>query len=421
MSAITPYLNELMERDLDEEDAGDDYFNCGTGGSLSGSLSGLGAGKRCKTPLTVVNETHKSQSFTMYVRQAAAQILARPDRTLQPAFDGNKAVLLINPIVTADEAPPWSPLGKDGKIGVASILANVSKLGCPSFSLPAGSNNFFGSCPGAVHGMTIESSKVLRDVGPKDAIAAAVGSPPAREDSLERWYAGAVCQHCYATRSNYGYFSKQVLSLAVYSWTRKAVADGTFVPFMIEAIERSPFHQGGQVDPGLARHLKQRLQGTGYQRVFRLHDSGDFFSPQYVEAWKQIADHFMPGKGSGTPTIFWAPTRLWAAGSNRKWLNVFGPAGDLRTNNVVIRPSGYHVNERAPLPIVGETKGSTVHDVGGAVEAQMMEAKVFDYVCPASRKEAKAKTCLDVLGPDGEMGCRACWVRTDMTISYHIH
>lgn len=411
MSAITPYLNELMERSLDENDAGDDYFNCGSGGSLSG----LGAGKSCKTPSTVVAETHKSQAFTMYIRQAAAAVLARPGRTLQPAFDGRKAILLIDPIVEAREAPPWSPLGEEGSIGTASILANVSKLGCPSFSLPAGSDTFWGTCPGAVHGMTIEKRDTLVKLNAKKNIAAAVGSPQPDPASLDRWYAGAVCQHCYATRSNYGYFSKQLASLAVYTWTRAAIANGTFVPVMIEAIEKSPFHLASPED-------RRHLNAVGYERVFRLHDSGDFYSREYAAAWKQIADHFMPGKGSGTPTIFWAPTRLWAGGPTpRGWVEVFGPAGDLRRNNVVIRPSGFHVNERAPQPRLGEIAGSTVHDVGGDAEVAMMREGVFNWVCPASRVGAEKKTCLEVVGPDGQQGCRACWVKTDTIISYHIH
>jgi len=411
MSAVTPYLNELLSRDLDEDDAGGDYFNCGSGGSLSG----LGAGKKCKTPSTVVAETHKSQAFTMYIRQAAAAVLARPGRTLQPAFDGRKAILLIDPVVEAREAPPWSPLGEESSLGTASILANVSKLGCPSFSLPAGTDTFWGTCPGAAHGMTVESPRTLTLLKTKEQIAALVGSPPPREGSMAQWYAGAVCQHCYATRSNYGYFSKQLASLAVYTWTRAAVADGSFVSVMKEAIEKSPFHLASPED-------RRHLNAVGYERVFRLHDSGDFYSREYAAAWKEIANHFMPGKGRGTPTIFWAPTRLWAGGEGpRGWTGVFGPSGDLRRNNMVVRPSGFHVNERAPRPQIGEVAGSTVHDVGGEAEAAMMKSGVFGWVCPASRAEAKYKTCLEVVGPDGQQGCRACWVKTDTIISYRIH
>ncbi|MBK6407894.1 MAG: hypothetical protein IPF66_24500 [Holophagales bacterium] len=41
------------------------------------------------------------------------------------------------------------------------------------------------------------------------------------------------------------------------------------------------------------------------ERHFRLHDSGDFFSPPYVDAWYDIA--------FALPEVsFWAPTRSWA-------------------------------------------------------------------------------------------------------------
>lgn len=402
MSAVTLYQEELLERDLEEGDAGEHYFDCGTGPRGG---RGLGAAGACKTPEATAMDAHAGQAFTLYIRQAAAAILSAPGRTLQFGFDGKKAVVTLNMKVRNDEAPPWSPLGPNG-MGTFNVLANVSKMGCPSFSLPAGPHVLGGACPGSSSGMSVVGN--LRDTTGKESIRRL---SVMQDVPMDRWYADAVCQHCYAAKSSYAYFSKQLGQLAVFAWTKHALANGTFVESMIEAIERSPWHRD---DPSDVRHLAKH----GYKRVFRLHDSGDFFDPAYVKAWRQIADHFMPGRGPGTPTIFWAPTRLWAAGRAREWLRVVGPAGDLRTNNMVVRPSGFHVNQHCPKPVMGESAGSTVHTLD---EAMLKKQGVFDFVCPASRKEEKNSTCLEVPGPDGQMGCRACWVLPGLTISYHIH
>jgi hypothetical protein len=500
MSVVTPYQNELLERDLQPTDSAWGFFNCGdlvylSTESLRG-VRGLGSlnGKVCKTDAQVLAETHQQLAFTMYVRQAAAKVLSRPGRTLQPAMDGKTAVLLINPPITPDETPPWSPLSQT--LGAVEILANVEKMKCPSFSLPAGTAYFGGSCPGAKAGMTVEPEAVLRGVPSiRKHIVRLTGFP--ENASTDKWYSMAICQYCYAIKGNYGYFSKQVAQVALMRWTEAAVKDRTFVPTMIRAIEDSPHHAN---DPRDRRHLEP----FGYKRVFRLHDAGDFYSPAYVAAWKEIADHFRIG-GRGTPTLFWAPSRLWAAGTGggREWLSVFAKYDpvtrkEYQINNMVIRPSAFHSNTKAPLPVAGEVAGSTVHttDQGteaewamlmpnaltpvvhrraygvpppkprkrrGAVEEEApppipeserrMRAAaeegawrsanpeqtpvewnprmgsfppprgtaIFHYICPASRKEAKKKTCLDVIGPDGKQGCRACWVYQDAVISYHIH
>jgi hypothetical protein len=324
---------------------------------------------------------------------------------------------------------------------------------CPSFSLPAASARFGGSCPGSTLGQTIEPESVLRGSETKKLrIARLSGLSSAVVNNPDQWYSLAVCQYCYAIKGGYSYFSKQVGQVALMLWTQSAVADGTFAPIMKHAIEVSPDH----VNEGI------ELLPKPYTRVFRLHDAGDFFSEAYTRAWKEIADYFNPhvearaGEGKGTPTIFWAPTRLWATGGStpkqkgaREWLAVFEGAGDFKQSNMIVRPSGFHSNAHAPLPVAGEVAGSTVHiaKIGPEENALMRTPRpgfrpvrqsepdpilkkplalatgaMFDYVCPASRKGAASKNCLDVIGPDGKTrSCRACWVQPLWTISYHIH
>ena len=201
MSVVTPYQNELLERDLSPADSAWGFFNCGdlvylSTESLRG-VRGLGSlnGKACKTDAQVLAETHQQLAFTMYVRQAAAKVLSKPGRTLQPAMDKGTAILLINPPITPDESPPWSPLSQI--LGTVELLANVEKMKCPSFSLPAGTAYFGGSCPGAKAGMTIEPEATLRGVSSiRKNIVRLTGFP--EDASTDKWYSMAICQYCYA-------------------------------------------------------------------------------------------------------------------------------------------------------------------------------------------------------------------------------
>jgi len=129
------------------------------------------------------------------------------------------------------------------------ILTNTSKMPGFSFSLPAHSFEFNGSCIGAVYGKNENGMK-------------------------------SVCDSCYAGRGFYSYPNVKNSQQARFAWTKEAVLDGTFVEVMTRAI---------------------RNTSTNYFRVF---DSGDFYSIKLVRAFREIC--------AALPEVkFWIPTRTW--------------------------------------------------------------------------------------------------------------
>lgn len=206
------------------------------------------------------------------------------------------------------------------------LLSNPSKMPGYSFGLPAGR-----SCPGAVYG----------------------------ENS--------ICGSCYAQKGMYA-FSKNVAiaQQARYDWTLRSLmtADGraTWVTVMTAAV----------------------TWATRKEPFFRIHDSGDMFSPQYVNMWAEVARNL--------PEVhFWAPTRSYHYGNARILVALQNLAS---LPNVAIRPSALHINVEAPV-VDGLQAGSGV--------------KVDGWNCPASTQG-------NVCG-----SCRACWTEKSTPIYYHLH
>jgi len=119
---------------------------------------------------------------------------------------------------------------------------------------------------------------------------------------------------------------------------------------------------------------------------FRIHDSGDFWGPSYIDAWASII--------ARCPTItFWAPTRSWhiALSKGGRWADSFAALNALP--NATIRPSALFIGDDAPQ-IDGFAAGSGV--------------KTTDWNCPASTTHNECRSC------------RACW-DTETAIYYHAH
>jgi len=95
----------------------------------------------------------------------------------------------------------------------------------------------------------------------------------------------AVCSHCYADGvGNYGFPNVRKALATRMAFVRESLTKDngdTFVATMVDMIIRA-------------------VKVTG--PYFRIHDSGDFFHPLYVDCWRRIA--------LALPTVqFWAPTR----------------------------------------------------------------------------------------------------------------
>src|SRR5215831_15884993 len=101
-------------------------------------------------------------------------------------------------------------------------------------------------------------------------------SLPAREACPYAFYGGgAICQSCYADKGMYTqYPNVKKAQRARFSWVRECLkteaGTDTFVRTMVEVITRAG------------------------QPYFRVHDSGDLFSPAYTWAWLRIVQS-LPG------------------------------------------------------------------------------------------------------------------------------
>lgn len=210
-----------------------------------------------------------------------------------------------------------------------TILTKTSAMPVSSFSLPART-----TCPGAV------------------------------------FRPSSVCAACYAdNRGRYRFPTVKNAQALRLTWTTQALATGSFGPTLIA-------------------HISSRSQPH-----FRIHDSGDFFSAAYVEAWITIA--------AALPRVrFWAPTHSWAIQGRRR------PDGDpllealRRLNalpNVTVRPSARLLGDAPPV-IPGLSAGS-------AVTTDHASA-----TCPKSLRTPS--NC----GP-----CRQCWDEPLVHVTYLKH
>jgi hypothetical protein len=206
-----------------------------------------------------------------------------------------------------------------------ALLTYPAKIPCPSWSLPAGR-----ACPFAF-----------------------------RSDP------DAICGSCYAAKGFYMMPRVKAAQDARYAWTLDCLKtpEGTerFIALMTEAIAHE-----------CARFNVQ---------YFRVHDSGDLFSPAYTRAWTEICRRL--------PDIrFWIPTRSYRAA----WVADIIALAALP--NVTVRPSALRFEDAAP-EIAGLQAGSTARHHGAT--------------CPAS---SQGNACLD---------CRQCWDSPTIAIAYHKH
>lgn len=285
---------------------------------------------------------------------------------------------------------PWNPPSTP-ESQQFSVLSWTSKMGAPSFSIPAGAIEAGGACPGAAGGQTIVPVEALRAGASR--VTKVIGKPVRLHH--------AICNFCYATGGQYSTSGVQFAQVMRYIWARQGVKDGTFVKAMLYAIEHADYVlDGGKVQK--ITYPAERHTG----RFFRIHDSGDFFDEDYLAAWKELANAF--------PDItFWAPSRIWAT----SW----GVAAVNRINaeprNLIIRPSAYHINEEPPKDLgPGWARGTTVYHKSLKVQGQG-----FDWDCQAYAVEDTKKTCRHAMAPDGSVGCRACWSRSDLVVNYTLH
>lgn len=257
--------------------------------------------------------------------------------------------------------------GKQRPFRQTSLFTWTSKMSCPSFSIPAGPVENGGTCPASKQSSIEREGSYLEFSEPLDEI------PQGQK---------FICDVCYAGKGRYlMYKSMSLGQVAKLAWVRRTLRSGTFIRRMSEAIASLD-------DPSVEEVLARKLVSSQY---FRIHDSGDFFSPEYYRAWVEVC-HRLPS------VKFWAPTRMWVYQKYRDLFENYPPPP-----NLSLRPSALFTSSPPPS-IRGLAGGSTSVD-------GRMSAPVWN--CPAYEGEEE-KSC-------AAAGCRVCWTGRQKPVNYLTH
>jgi hypothetical protein len=501
MAAILPHL-EVPNQATPAEDA---YDRCAS--TLHGPTLGEDA-PACPPVATVLADLHAGLLNMVFLRDAVNldfQGRAFTVRAGDKAGGDQRSVYLV-----LDEqvgaGPPWSP-STDPKVRQYQLLSWTSKMNAPSWSIPAGAEQIGGSCPGAAAGQSVVegAERAIKYVN------IGLGKPAGTPVNLAK----AICQTCYATGGQYSTGHVQFAQNLRFAWVKEAIyvpaptpaeiraaevareagkaapppTSTAFIETMVYAIANANYELAGSARLNKKTGLidVEPPEPTG-RKFFRIHDSGDFFNKDYLRQWKVVADRL-------PDVTFWAPSRIWATKWGVKAVNAINaprPPGhpDLRAAglaedplNLIIRPSGYEINEAGPVDLGDETLGNgwaapTVvialeQNAGMTVEREehavaieipalrrlaahvqaaplMKPAKKTKRLAQINRRLANAQprqtgpdprytwdcrayatddqghTCRNAVappgfgGPDGT-GCRACWIAPDEIVNYTLH
>lgn len=371
----------------------------------------------CPTPDAVLDQTHSGLMNVVYTREVLLEQLG--DAVITPRYRGREVALFIDRPV---RGPVWNPMLE---VSSTKILSWTTKMGAPSFSLPAGAPQMGGACPGAIAGQSIVPDVDRRNQAKR--LLPVLYGPQSRGKQIS--LANTICEHCYAEGGQYATGSVQYHQLVRFVWARRAIlmdmqgrpesdpARTAFVAVMKDAIDRVDF-----------KLAEEPAQWRG-MRFFRLHDSGDFFDTKYLQCWKAIADYYHPSNHDD-PIIFWAPSRIWARGvaSVESLERINGPVNGEPTN-LVVRPSAYETNAQGPELYDGDEGGwAAPTTVYADVALDQGQGVTYDWNCRAYAVEAEAHSCRaaespadDTGTPGGPVGCRACWVFPKLRVNYTLH
>jgi hypothetical protein len=326
-----------------------------------------------------------------------------------------------------DDAPylvPAVPLegvyatGTTFQINKAALFTNTSKMPGPSFAIPAGPPAFGGTCPASALGENVARSKTILEQRVREGSARNPGDPdftfkqgrslpmlgdPQPETpkaglvpGVAKTYNGDasfVCRSCYALDGNYNYPSKQVNDMLHLAWIEHELTAG------------GPVRLGTAL--AYAIHHVNLTREEGFQPYFRIHDAGDFYSPEYLEAWVVCASMM-------THMRFWAPTRQWVFA---KWVALLQSAEErVRAAGgwLTIRPSVLRIGDPVPM-IAGLSAGSGVSAEDPCAWVCPVYNKIVPRVQPDGSVEmVDAASCL-------EANCTMCWDQPGIPVSYGAH
>lgn len=414
MAAITPHLEQVNDPSETEDER---EFNALPEAELE-SFGSLGDTENIRSAgdlerifdtgeLTaeVLSQSHAKLTEMAWLRSTVRDSLYGVRYKVQAGAIGGGStrevhIVLDRPIgVEGSYVAPWNPAASP-TAQQYKLLSWTTKMGTPSFSLPAGVAEMGGACPGASAGQSITPVNKLH------AYAENVYQIIKKPVQLAR----SICQHCYAEGGQYSTGGVQFAQVLRHIWVKAAVDNGSFVETMTYAIDNANFQlKGGQAVNPDATEKNNYLPERDGRRYFRIHDSGDFYNDRYLAGWVAVA--------KSLPDItFWAPSRIWATPWGVQAVNDLNDAP-----NLIIRPSAYHINEEPPRNIgPGWSAGTTVYHHSLKPEGPKVTSGEYDWDCQAYASE-KGKTCRNAKAPDGKVGCRACWKHDDLEVNYTLH
>lgn len=437
MAAITVNLEEADEP---VSETIKEYRKCG--GGLRGA--GLRGADSCPAPNEVINESHAALLSMVWARQAAIEQLEGLDfevdtegRDVILRFIKNGEPFNIGRQDTRCETdkdycgalgePAWNPAGVGS---IATLTTWTTKMCCPSFSLPSGHSAVGGFCPGAVQSVVPEREW---EATYRQALHF-MGQPARGPFDI----ASTICQHCYAAHGKYGTGGVQVAQLMRGIWVRAAVADHSFVEVMDWAVKNANYKLAGN------KNLPKEVSG---QKYFRIHDSGDFESFEYLRAWFEVIR-------KNPDVLFWAPTRTWSRPSGKggqydRWIQEIG---EKCPDNLVMRPSAFVINSPVPdfpgkwaagTTVIASANNRGMRDDLEAIKENYLEEHFersrtpegrakrarapggpdgrYDWDCPAYQEDAGKHRCRDAVNMDGEKCCRVCWDSPKLRVNYTLH
>lgn len=270
-------------------------------------------------------------------------------------------------------------------MGASRMLVETTKMGCYSWNLPAGPLRFGGACPGANMAFDVAHVAEIDPMAPvriKNAVRRSrtyaagkysMAIPSTRKEIAERF----ICNGCYAMKGSYG--NQSVLCAMAWKkmWLRGfALPTGQFVDAMVGAIQlsRNKLRQRRNKASG-----PRELAAIPHPDFFRIHDSGDFFSREYLEAWFDVC--------RALPDVhFWAPSRVWTTSAMARDMERIIAQGKL-PKNLALRPSGLFFD--GPEPKVpgysGGTSSTTItfNTKSGRIHMDIASTSDDTWGCPA--------------------------------------
>jgi len=279
--------------------------------------------------------------------------------------------------------------GKTQFVSSVHILTETSKMAAYSFSLPAGTLGIHGSCPASNLHLNEAKRRTAKAgfEGGREASAFPRRKPPGISSVSPEEISGIyICDACYAGKSSYAMYNNVHVAQRIrFMWVQKALEEGTFADEMTDALIAA---LGPQESFG-GKHVINPA-------FFRIHDSGDFFSPEYMFEWFRVCENIR----SQLPRVrFWAPTRVWGDPD-------FDEAFGFVPENLSLRPSALFYGISAP-------RARDQHEFLAAGTASSPHRLKGHWDCPAY-KSGVLESCEGV-------GCRTCWTKPLVPVNYPTH